>query len=233
MQTQSKQLDLHKTLLYVILALFALAIAKSCQGENNAVTASQIATKKADSLSLEASKSIFDNELLKAKLSASEQNYLALENSIFKINNDLATIKRNTNQRISKSKTLTNSEMQGYFDYNYGVSTNSVVHLDSLVSQDVIVDLEVGHGAVKENVKLLEKTNLLNQSIDTLKSQKLNLEKQNENSLLAYVNEKNASEINKKNAADNFNQIKKEKRKKTLWKFATIPAFMLGVFLNK
>ena len=230
---QLKQIDWQKVILYGIIFIFIFAYGRSCNTENNAVLASELATKKADSISNVASLEIIKNEKLSAELKDQKEQYKNIEKQIYKVSLDLVSIKKETSKKVSEAKNYTNKEMQGYFDSNYSVSVSPSVHLDSLVSKDVIVDLEVGKGAVASNVKLLEKDNLRVKEINNLSLQNKNLEAQNTNSLSAYLKEKEVSELFKKYALDNLAQAKKEKRKKTLWKIATVPAFILGVFVAK
>lgn len=228
-----KQINWQKVLLYAVLIIFIFAYVKSCSSENDAVLASELATKKADSISNVASKTMLENELLQAELKDQKEQYKVIEKQIYKVSSDLVLIKKETSKRIYEARNYTNKEMQGYFDSNYSVSVSPIVHLDSIVSKDIIVDLEVGKGAVVSNVKLLEKDALRVKEIDNLSLQNKNLETQNQNSLIAYQKEKEASELYKKDAADNLDAFKKERRRKNWWKFASIPAFILGVFIAK
>ena len=230
---QTKNIDWQKVLLYIILIAFIFAYGKSCSKENDSVLASELATKKADSISNIASKKILENELLHAELKDQKEQYKVIEKQIYRVSSDLELIKKETSKRVSDAMNFTNKEMQGFFDSNYSVSVSPVVHLDSLVSKDVIVDLEVGKGARESNVKLLEKDALRVKEIDNLSLQNKNLETQNQNLLTAYENEKKASKQYKKDASDNLDAFKIERRRKNLWKFASIPAFILGVFIAK
>ena len=230
---QAKNIDWQKVLLYAVLIIFIFAYGKSCSSEKDAVLASELATKKADSISNIAGKKILENELLRAELKDQKEQYKVIENQIYKVSSDLVLIKKQTSKKISEASNFTNKEMQGYFDSNYSVSVSPVVHLDSIVSKDIIVDLEVGKGAVASNVKLLEKDVLRVKEIDNLSLQNKNLETQNQNSLIAYSEEKKASKLYKKDASDNLDAFKKERRRKNWWKFASIPAFILGVFISK
>lgn len=230
---QTKNIDWQKVLLYAILIAFIFAYGKSCNSENDAVLASELATKKADSISNMASKKILENELLHAELKDQKEQYKVIEKQIYKVSSDLVLIKKETSKKVSDAKNFTNKQMQGFFDSNYSVSVSPVVHLDSLVSKDVIVDLEVGKGAIASNIKLLEKDVLRVKEIDNLSLQNKNLETQNQNSLNAYENEKKASKQYKKDASDNLDAFKKERRRKNWWKFASVPAFILGVFIAK
>jgi len=229
----TKQFDLQKTILYIVIFAFIFAYGNSCNNENTAIAESKTAIKKADSLSNVAGSEILKNEKLKSELADQKEQYKVIERLVYKVSEDLVKIRQNTAQKLKDVKTYTNNEKQSYFDSIYGKSEVMAVKLDSIASEVVIIDLEVGKGAIKENVKLNEKVGLLDSANENLKSQNTNLEAQNSNSLSAYVIEKEASEVHKKNALDNLNQIKKEKRKKTLWKIATIPAFVLGVLIAK
>lgn len=228
-----KKIDWQKVILYGIIFLFIFAYGKSCQSGNVAVAESKEAIKKADSLSNIAGAEILKNEKLQAELSDQKEQYKTIEKLVYKVSADLVKLRQNTSQKIKEVKTYTNNEKQAYFDSIYGKSEVMDVKLDSVASEVVIIDLEVGKGAVKENVKLNEKVGLLDSANKNLSSQNLNLEAQNNNSLSAYLKEKEAAELLKKNASDNLKQLKKEKRRKTLWKIATIPAFILGVFVAK
>jgi len=218
---------------YAVLIILIFAYGKSCNSENNAVLASELATKKADSLSNIAGAEILKNEKLESELADQKSQYVNIEKLVYKVSNDLVKLRQNTAQKIKEVKTYTNNQKQAYFDSIYGKSEVMDVKLDSVASEVVIIDLEVGKGAIKENYKLNEKIGLLNSANKNLLSQNSNLETQNNNSLTAYALEKQASELHKKNSENNLAQVKKEKRKKTLWKIATIPAFILGVFVAK
>lgn len=228
-----KQIDWQKVILYGIIFLFIFAYGKSCQSENTAIAESKTAIKKADSLSNIAGAEILKNEKLESELADQKSQYANIEKLVYKISADVVKLRQNTTQKIKEVKTYTNNEKQAYFDSIYGKSEAMAVKLDSVASEVVIIDLEVGKGAIKENVKLNEKVDLLGSANKNLLSQNTNLEAQNNNSLSAYLKEKEASELHKKNTLDNLAQVKKEKRKKTLWKIATIPAFILGVFIAK
>lgn len=228
-----KNIDWQKVILYGIIFLFIFAYGKSCQSENAAVAESKESIKKADSLSNIAGAEILKNEKLQAELSDQKQQYKTIEKLVYKVSADLVKLRQNTAQKIKEVKTYTNNEKQAYFDSIYGKSEVMDVKLDSVASEVVIIDLEVGKGAIKENVKLNEKVGLLDSANKNLSSQNSNLKAQNNNSLSAYLKEKEATELLKKNALENLKQLKKEKRRKTLWKIATIPAFILGVFVAK
>lgn len=229
----TKKIDWQKAILYIVIFAFIFAYGKSCSSENNAIANSESATKKSDSLSNIAGAEILKNEKLQSELADQKIQYSVIEKLVYKVSADLIKIRQNTAQKIDKVKTYTNKDKQVYFDSIYGKSEVMAVKLDSIASEVVIIDLEVGKGAIKENSKLNEKIGLLDSSNKNLLTQNLNLEAQNNNSLSAYVLEKQASELHKKNAENNLKQLKKEKRKKTLWKIATIPAFILGVFVGK
>jgi hypothetical protein len=218
---------------YAVLIILIFAYGKSCNNENNAVLASKLATKKADSLSNVAGAEILKNEKLEAELLDQKSQYKTIEKLVYKVSADLVKLRQNTAQKVKEVKTYTNNQKQSYFDSIYGKSDVMAVKLDSVASEVVIIDLEVGKGAIKENIKLNEKVGLLGSANKNLLSQNSNLEAQNNNSLSAYLKEKEASELHKKNALDNLAQLKKEKRKKTLWKLATIPTFVLGVVIAK
>jgi hypothetical protein len=218
---------------YAILIILIFAYGKSCQSENAAIAKSESSTKKADSLSNIAVSEILKNEKLEAELLDQKSQYKTIEKLVYKVSADLVKLRQNTAQKVKEVKTYTNNEKQDYFDSIYGKSEVMAVKLDSVASEVVIIDLEVGKGAIKENVKLNEKVALLGSANKNLLSQNSNLEAQNNNSLSAYLKKKEASELYKKNALDNLAQLKKEKRKKTLWKLATIPAFVLGVVIAK
>jgi hypothetical protein len=228
-----KQFDWQKAILYIVIFAFIFAYGKSCNSENTAIAKSESATKKADSLSNIAGAEILKNEKLQSELADQKSQYKTIEKLVYKVSADLVKLRQNTAQKVKEVKTYTNNEKQAYFDSIYGKSEVMAVKLDSIASEVVIIDLEVGKGAIKENVKLNEKVGLLYKFNDNLLSQNSNLEAQNNNSLSAYLKEKEASELHKKNALDNLAQLKKEKRKKTLWKLATIPAFVLGVVIAK
>ena len=228
-----KQIDWQKVILYGIIFIFIFAYGRSCQNDNGAIAKSESATKKADSLSNIAGAEILKNEKLEAELSDQKEQYKTIEKLVYKVSDDLVKIKQQTSKKVLEVKNYTNNEKQSYFDSIYGKSEVMAVKLDSVASEVVIIDLEVGKGAVKENVKLNEKVGLLGSANENLKSQNTNLEAQNTNSLSAYLKEKEVSELFKKYALDNLAQVKKEKRKKTLWKIATVPAFILGVFVAK
>lgn len=218
---------------YVVLIVIIFAYGRSCQSENTAIAESKEAIKKADSLSNVAGAEIIKNEKLEAELADQKSQYVNIEKLVYKVSNDLVKLRQNTAQKIKEVKTYTNNQKQAYFDSIYGKSEVMDVKLDSVASEVVIIDLEVGKGAIKENVKLNEKVGLLGSANKNLLSQNSNLETQNNNSLTAYLREKEASELHKKNALDNLAQVKKEKRRKTLWKLSTIHAFILGVFVAK
>lgn len=227
------KIDYHKLLLYGFIIALIFAYGNSCNSENTALTETKTAIKKADSLSNVAGAKILENEKLKEVLKDQKNQYVTIEKAIYKISNDYVKLSQLTNKKVKEVKSYTDKEKQAYFDNNYQKSLNPTIHLDSVVSETVIVDLEVGKGAVKSNVLLLEKTSLLENANNNLNSQIMNLSAQNENSLLAYENEKKASETLRNNAKDNIKQLRKERRNKTLWKLATIPSFFAGYYLAK
>jgi len=228
-----KQIDWQKAILYIVIFAFIFAYGKSCSSENTSIAKSESATKKADSLSNIAGAEILKNEKLQSELADQKSQYQTIEKLVYKISTDLVKLRQNTAQKIKEVKTYTNNDKQCYFDSIYGKSEVMAVKLDSIASEVVIIDLEVGKGAIKENSKLNEKIGLLDSANKNLLSQNSNLEAQNNNSLSAYTFEKQASELHKKNAENNLKQLKKEKQKKTLWKIATIPTFILGVVVAK
>lgn len=230
---QLKKIYYQQTIFYIVIFTLIFSYVISCENENGAIAKSESATKKADSLSNIAGAEILKNEKLEAELSDQKIQHKTIEKLFYKVSADLIKIRQNTDQKVKEVKTYTNNEKQSYFDSIYGKSEVMAVKLDSIASEVVIIDLEVGKGAIKENVKLNEKVSLLYKFNDNLLSQNSNLEAQNNNSLSAYLNQKEASELHKKNAENNLKQLKKEKRKKTYWKIATIPAFILGVFVAK
>lgn len=232
-QINVHKIDWQKVILYVVLFVFIFAYGKSCQSQGNAVAAQETATKKADSLSVIASKKVAEAELLNAKLADLKLQYDTVDKLVYEITNERNEAIKKAKVNVQKAKKFTNEQMQNYFDANYGNSTNSVVHLDSIPSSKIITDLEIGKGAVIEAELLYKENTQINLQVDNLQSQNSILENQKELNLEAYVNEQKANEINKKQSEINFKLYKKEKSKKTLWKLATIPAFVLGILIVK
>ena len=214
--TDIKKIDWQKAILYIVIFAFIFAYGKSCNSENTAIAKSESATKKADSLSNIAGAEILKNEKLQSELADQKSQYENIEKLVYKVSADLVKLRQNTAKKIKDVKTYTNNQKQAYFDSIYGKSEVMDVKLDSVASEVVIIDLEVGKGAIKENSKLNEKIGLLDLANKNLLSQNSNLEAQNNNSLTAYELEKQASELHKKNSENNLAQVKKEKRKK-MW----------------
>lgn len=225
----TKQIDWHKVLLYSVLAAMVFFYGKSCNENKEIRAASERNMKKADSLSIVANLAIFEAEKLDIRLKEEKVKYSKIESKIDLVSKDLAKIKIETSKRVAEVRSFTDKEKQTYFDSIYGKSIAPVVHLDSVVSTEVIVDLEVGKSAVKENLKFIEKVTLLNEGTKNLQGQVLNLEDQNKKTLEAYTKEQESNSINKKEAVDNLNLYTKEKRRKNTWKVLIIPAFLFGL----
>lgn len=227
------RIDWQKVMLYFIIFAFIFLYGKSCQNENNLIAENKAATKKADSLSKTAKDKITESKLLNVELADLKQQYINVEKEVYVLTNALNTIRKSTKENVQKVKQFTNKEMQNYFDSGYGDSTNSVVHLDSIPANNVITDLEIGKGVALEAENLYKENTQINLQIDNLQSQNSILETQKTLNLEAFLTEQKSNEINKNNAENNLKAFKKEKRKKILWKLATIPAFVLGVLIVK
>lgn len=144
-------------------------------------------------------------KILQSKISDLQYQNKTIEAHAYKLDLELQKAKGNTKTKIVEILRYKIVEQENYFKDNY----NAQVKIDSVTSSKIIVDLENGKGAIKENEILTSIVKSKDSSIVILKQ---------ENNLLFDV-----SKINE-------NNFKAQKNKTTFWKIATV-AGIIGTIL--
>jgi len=213
----------------IVIIVLAILLFKSCgNGNSELISEAKSYKKQAETYLTRA----WDSEKKNVDLTKKESNYKdSIANLKVKVTDLLADqkiIKSEVKKEIAKIKNFKSSEIANYIKKEYNVGSEQVItnefgtNVKDSTMKEVLVDVEQGKGAEKENV-ILSHIIVQKDEIITKQDSVIEIKDKKEVNLLSAISDYKSADELKSNALKNTEKaFRQEKNKKNIWKYTAI-----------
>lgn len=213
----------------IVIIILAILLFKSCgNGNSELILQAKLDKKQAETYLKRALASENKNTDLTKKELKYKDSISYLKGKVTDLLADQKVIKYEVRKEITKIKNFKPSEIANYIKKQYNVGSEQVItnefgtNVKDSTMKKVLVDVEQGKGAEKENV-ILSHIIVQKDEIITKQDSVIEIKDKKEVNLLSAISDYKSADELKSNALKNTEKaFRKEKNKKNIWKYTAI-----------